>query len=166
VSLPEPRFGIYKPNRDRDLGSNAGASLAAEKAFRRRSAGIALGSSNRGYVPVQPIPFTLFQRPMLGDEGLCEERPAHLLLSPDSGTSRPPTEGSDGTSMSWNSDDPVVGAYDKLRKGDAGYGGNSFPRLANGHNFGLESLLAKKLRGLDVGLPNASDQTYEEMNSM
>ena len=165
VSLPEPRFSVYKPSRE--LGSNAGASLAAEKAFRRRSAGFALGSSNRGFVPVQPIPFTLFQRRALGEDESSQYGPSNQFLSPDSGNSRPPTaEGSDGTSMSWISDDPMIASYDKLNKGDAGYGGNSFPRLANGQQIGLESLLARKLRGLDVGLPSSSDQTYDEMNGM
>ena len=51
ISLPEPRFSVYKPGRDSSLGlalsSGAGANLAAEKAYRRRSSGFALGPSNR-----------------------------------------------------------------------------------------------------------------------
>merc|ERR1711939_833234 len=94
ISLPEPRFSTYKPGRDSSLGlalnGGAGASLAADKAYRRRSSGFPLGQSNRALdsmdgitlalekgfgggptfelgrgastTPVQPIPFSLLSR--------------------------------------------------------------------------------------------------------
>jgi hypothetical protein len=42
------------------------------------------------------------------------------------------------------------GSYDKLNKGDVGYGGNAFVNLASLSSEGGEGLLAKRLRGLDV----------------
>jgi hypothetical protein len=42
------------------------------------------------------------------------------------------------------------GSYDKLSKGDVGYGGNAFVNLASIGGEGGEGLLAKRLRGLDV----------------
>lgn len=41
TQMPEPRYSIYKPVKDPTMGS-AGAKLAAEKAFRRRSSGFAI----------------------------------------------------------------------------------------------------------------------------
>lgn len=46
VSLPEPRFSVYKITRE--MSSSTGPNLAADKAFRRRSAGMTLGSGTHG----------------------------------------------------------------------------------------------------------------------
>ena len=181
VSLPEPRFSLYKPGRDSTLSlgiiSGAGASLTAEKAFRRRSSGFALGPVNRNVdaldgitqaletefnggpsfphgrpystTPVKPIPFSLFGRSTRNSDDSGQEQPLNIQ-SPTT-SSRPPT--SQGSEMSWNSNSPSIGGYDKLNKGDVGYGGNVFAGSPDGKQV-AESLLAKKLRDLGVGMPS------------
>ena len=188
IQLPEPRFSVYKPGRDSSLGlgliSAAGASLAAEKANRRRSAGFALGGSQRTYdaldgitqalekgfsgvppfphgerstTPVQPIPFSLFRQSKRSDdqEG---QRPPDIQSLTSSKSSRPPTSQGSGTSMSWTSDSASIGAYDKLSKGDIGYGGNVYGGSPDGKQGAAESLLAKKLRDLGVAVPSQQDR--------
>jgi Domain of unknown function (DUF4210)/Chromosome segregation during meiosis len=186
ISLPEPRFSVYKPGRDSSLGlalsSGAGANLAAEKAYRRRSSGFALGPSNRtfdamdgitralekgfhggpafghgrdsGTTPVQPIPFSLYRK-----SDRSEEEPLRDdVQSPSSSkSSQLPTSHGSGISMSWGSNSPSIGGYDKLNKGDFGYGGNIFAGSPDGKQLVAEGLLAKKLRDLGVGIPNQQD---------
>lgn len=188
ISLPEPKFSVYKPNRDSILGlgiSGAGASLAAEKAYRRRSSGFALSHSNRNLdamdrisqtldkgtsggsvypygrelstTPIQPIPFSLYRKPTgIDDDGL-QDQPANRRSPTSSKSSRSPT--SQGSEMSWNSNNMGIGAYDKLSKGDVGYGGNVFAGSPDGRQFVAESLLAKKLRDLGVGLQTQQDSS-------
>ena len=177
ISLPEPRFTVYKPGRDSNIGmgslSGAGASLAAEKAFRRRSSGFALGSSNRAFdnmvggsevsqqpfssgltfphgrqydtTPVQAIPFSFSQGPSHPIDYM--DRDDSNIHSPTSSKSSQPAPSQD-FEMSWNSVD--TGLYGKLTRGDAGYGGNIFTGSPDGKKVVAESLLAKKLRS--VGL--------------
>ncbi|KAH8590482.1 hypothetical protein B0O99DRAFT_634473 [Bisporella sp. PMI_857] len=181
ISMPEPRFSVYKPGRDSNVGlgiaSAAGASLAAEKAYRRRSSGFALGHSHRGFdamdgiqqLPertfstssayphsrpqnttlVQPIPFAIHRRAIPVVEDSAQD---HLIIqSPSSSkSSRPPT--SQGSEMSWTGTDSL---YGKLSKGEAGYGGNIFKGSPDGKQVVAESLLAKRLRG--VGLSGQLD---------
>jgi hypothetical protein len=96
--------------------------------------------------PVQPIPFNLFQQPArdLGDSGQVPPPDIHSPTS--SKTSHPPT--SPGSEMSWTSS-PSIGSYDKLSKGDVGYGGNAFASSPDGKQV-TEGLLAKKLRDMAV----------------
>jgi hypothetical protein len=182
ISLPEPRFSVYKPGRDSSQGhalsSGAGANLAAEKAYRRRSSGFALGPSNRtfdsmdgitvalgkgfngvpafGYghdlntTPVQPIPFSLYRKSV-------REKPSDIHSPSSSRSSQPPTSNGSGMSVSWNSNSPSFGGYDKLNKGDVGYGGNIFAGFPDGKKVVAEGLLARKLRDLGVGLPSQQD---------
>lgn len=186
ISLPEPRFSVYKPGRDSSLGlalsSGAGANLAAEKAYRRRSSGFALGPSNRTFdamdgitralekgfnggpafghgrdsstTPVQPIPFSLYRKPDRSDDDPLRDD----VQSPSSSkSSQPPTSHGSGMSISWNSNSPTIGGYDKLNKGDFGYGGNIFAGSPDGKQVVAEGLLAKKLRDLGVGIPSQQD---------
>lgn len=188
ISLPEPRFSVYKPGRDSNLGlglisGGAGASLAAEKAFRRRSSGFALGGSQRncdamdgitqalekGFgsgpafpygrethtPPVQPIPFIFFRQPKRTEDDSAQ-RPPDIQSPTSSKSSRPPTSQGSGSAMSWNSNSTGIGGiggYDKLSKGDIGYGGNIFGGSPDGKQVAAEGLLAKKLRDLGVGVP-------------
>jgi hypothetical protein len=187
ISLPEPRFSVYKPGRDSSLGlglinGGAGASLAAEKAFRRRSSGFALGGSQRNFdaisqtlgkgfssgpafphgreasmTPVQPIPFSLFRQPQRSEDDAVQ-RPPDIQSPTSSRSSRPPTSQGSGSSMSWNSNSTgLIGGYDKLNKGDVGYGGNVFGGSPDGKQV-AEGLLAKKLRDLGVGIPSQQDR--------
>jgi len=194
IQLPEPKFSVYKPSRDSigALGqvSGAGASLAAEKAFRRRSSGFPLSHSSRTFdtmdgitqshaagdsvgqtfphnsnlssTPVDPIPFSLFRRPKAPVEDDGNEKAPNQIQSPGSSrSSRPPTSQSNGMSDSWNSDSTGISNYGKLNKGDVGYGGNAFSGLHNGQQAVAEGLLARRLRGLDVGLPS-NEQPLED----
>lgn len=187
ISLPEPRFSVYKPGRDSSLGlglinGGVGASLAAEKAFRRRSSGFALGGSQRNFdaisqalekgfssgsafphgreastTPVQPIPFSLFRQPQRSEDDAVQ-RPPDIQSPTSSRSSPPPTSRGSGSSMSWNSHSTsLIGGYDKLNKGDVGYGGNVFGCSPDGKQV-AEGLLAKKLRDLGVGVASQQDR--------
>lgn len=161
LQFPEPRFSSYKPARE--ANTSAPLSPAGEKAYRRRSSGFPLSGQRgggemegitageqfpygEGYstTPVEPIPFSLYKR--------------DAAASSDTGTSRsgvpsrPPSSAQDGTvSGEWGSTTSSSGGtYDKLCKGDVGYGGNAFATSLQGRLVG-EGLLALKLRGLGVG---------------
>ena len=51
----------------------------------------------------------------------------------------------------------LLGRYDKLSRGDVGYGGNPFVYVTNGRHGSAESLLSKRLRSLGVQNPVADD---------
>ena len=180
ISLPEPRFSTYKPSRESGFGigqaSSAGVSLAADKAFRRRSSGFPLGQSHRAFdsmdgitqalekgfggssafdsgssaLPTQAIPFSFARRPV---QPADDERSSNLQSPTSSKSSRPPTSPGSGIDMSWDSNSNF-GGYDKLSKGDAGYGGNMFTGSPDGGKQVAEGLLAKKLRDFGVGVQN------------
>jgi hypothetical protein len=177
IQLPEPRFSVYKPNRESSgglgHGSAIGAALAAEKAYRRRSSGFPLSPSHRAFdamdgiaqslqasiaggstyphvgqlstTLVDPIPFSLFQRKTSTKDDDVQ------MQSPTSSKSSRPTTQDSGLAASWASAGSDIGGYDKLNKGDVGYGGNAFAGLHNGQQAATEGLLAKKLKGLGVG---------------
>ncbi|ELR09237.1 hypothetical protein GMDG_03810 [Pseudogymnoascus destructans 20631-21] len=157
LQFPEPRFTSYKPIRD--SVPNSALSPASEKAYRRSAwfrltgggrgeemeldgvvrAGEGYALEGRSTTPVEPIPFSLYKRD---------------AASSDTGTSRsgipsrPPAQDGIGSSE-W--DTSGMEMYDKLHKGDIGYGGNAFATpLLQGRQV-AEGLLALKLRGLGVG---------------
>lgn len=120
IQLPEPRYSPYKPTRDSTLLGSVGARAAIEQASRRRSAGL-------GTIP-----------PLL--------RPH--VSSPSDLHSQWDVSGS--LHFAQNIPNSSEGnMYNKLSKGDVGYGGYPFSPSGEGSEFG-ESLLAKRLRGLDV----------------
>jgi hypothetical protein len=179
IQHPEPRFTTYKAIRDSSMGSSASnsvaASLAADKEFRRRSSGFPLGAARgaetmhgiasttyhgsggafpyvgRPRAPVDPIPFNLFKvRPVSdGDEGIEDVMLAPTLTASQLSTPQASDSwdghGTDSGSASG------LGEYEKLSKGEAGYGGNPFAGSPVGRK-GSEGLLARKLRGLEMGL--------------
>ncbi|KAK5998690.1 putative C3H8.04-like protein [Cladobotryum mycophilum] len=172
TTWPDPRFTPYKPirvmNPPLSTSSGPGAMLVAENAVRRRSLGLGAGTPLRPFdmdgfgmpsismeptqsssfgmgnvIPVDPIP--LRQDPLESDNSDTTSVTAGIL-SPDtsSQTSRPSTKDSAGMSV-WGATQ-----YEKLSKGDAGYGGNAFGCSANGKAPGAEGLLSQRLRGLGV----------------
>ncbi|XDG10399.1 hypothetical protein ABKA04_010014 [Annulohypoxylon sp. FPYF3050] len=177
ITLPEPRFTCYKSIRVMHppiSGSTGpGASLAADKALRRRSSGFYFGGPNQqaydvahGFhftnvshqsyspdlgglnTPVEPVPLVRSATRNTVDEGsnLGFSDPQ----SPNSSqTSRPNTQNSNDVS-SWDSLDGQINRYDKLNKGDVGYGGNAFAQLINRNTGVAESLLSQRLRSLGV----------------
>ncbi|KAF7872334.1 hypothetical protein EAF04_003257 [Stromatinia cepivora] len=168
ITFPEPRFTTYKAVRDSNFGV-AGAALAAEKAFRRRSSGFPLsGQKNfdfggddggsRGGV-VDPIPF---QFPSKRDAMDIERNLGPLDLesgqsSTSSETLRPGTAFGE-VEMGGMDVRAGMSFYDKLSKGDLGYGGNAFSSAKvnspsrEGRQSPAEGLLSTRLRELGVGL--------------
>lgn len=166
IQFPEPRFTSYKPGRD-SVAPSTTVSPSSERAFRRRSANFPFGSSQQPFqqsiegisqaldtrtvglspypynhtfstTPVEAIPFSL-QR-------------TYPTQAEESGKdSRPQTAADSMTSSSWNTNSSSSGIYDKLSKGDVGYGGNAFARSYNNQQIGPEGLLAQKLKSLGVG---------------
>lgn len=189
LSLPEPRFSTYKPGRDSCLGlglnGGPGASLAVDKALRRRSAGFSLAASaktsdsmhgmtsaiEKGFsrgtalnfgrgsstTAVPPIPFSLFGQPTSRDNDSSLVRHNDVQSPCSSKSSQPPTSRS-SESMSWHSDSTgVVGSYDKLNKGDSGYGGK-FLAGSPDSKVVAEGLLAQKLKDLGVRMKHSQDE--------
>lgn len=199
IQFPEPRFSPWKPTRESSAVNGpvmgAGAMLAADKAFRRRSSGFPLTSlTNAGAMrqhslntgssiepigafsklktekspspyssggtfnretPISPIPFNFdFKRkvvasiPTSSNSRISSDRSA---MSPSEVMSQGSSSKSHSKSRSPDSDDGSEGAevadapaYDKLSRGDVGYGGYA------GRQSASEGLLAKKLRNLKV----------------
>ncbi|KAI6709721.1 hypothetical protein JHW43_007743 [Diplocarpon mali] len=156
-----------------------GASLTAEKAYRRRSSGFPLDISNRAFdsmngissafeqdfnggqhgrvlsiAPIRSIPFSLGVSSQRGHNTGLERTTGVQSLS-SSKSSQPPIS-RDSLPLSWNSDSVELGDYAKLNKGDAGYGGNFISGLPDG-KLTAEGLLAKKLRDLGLGQNNPHD---------
>ncbi|KAF2967520.1 hypothetical protein GQX73_g6052 [Xylaria multiplex] len=178
ITLPEPRFTPYKAIRvmhpPSSSGTGPGASLAADAALRRRSAGLYFGGAGRafdtaegfatpslpdhqfsygfagGHTPVEPVPF---RAPAMQTRVPVEDRDDGLEvqvqnpLSP--GSLRPTTQGSSNPS-NWSGYDGQIDKYNKLSKGDVGYGGNAFAGIINGNPAIAESLLSQRLRSLGV----------------
>jgi hypothetical protein len=107
-----------------------------------------------GTTPVQPIPFSLYHNPDRSEDEPFRERYSDIQSPSSSKSSQPQMP---GTSMSWESNSPTIGGYDKLSKGDFGYGGNVFAGSPDGKQVVAEGLLAKKLRDLGVGLQSQQD---------
>lgn len=165
TTCPEPRFTPYKPIRvmNPPLSSFSGpaATLVADKASRRRSAGFfgtssfdvtdgvfsphptnvacSLGASGNTK-PIEPIPFRFpaSKRPATGISDTTATTAADLR-SPESLLSRPSTKGSGGSGE--------YNEYVKLNKGDQGYGGRLFSPGTMG-SPDVEGLLSQRLRSL------------------
>lgn len=189
ATYPEPRFSPYKPIRVMHPPAPVGpaASLAVDKAFRRRSSGYsfagqhtgpqldaldAIGASsplnsptpaNRQQPPlfsfpssgtgnnnlVDPVPFRLPRTSRVLSDATSntsdETKDSQLLRSPELGSVPTASQdlgspGSEGQST----------RYDKLNRGDVGYGGNLFTTASMDGAFAAEGLLSKKLRSLGV----------------
>ncbi|KAH8804823.1 hypothetical protein F5884DRAFT_428221 [Xylogone sp. PMI_703] len=189
ITMPEPRFSVYKPGRDFGLNfglpSIAGASLAAEKAYRRRSAGFGLGNNrvhdpmegvmqalekdlhaestfhngqDSGTAPIQPIPFSLYRREIPKENSSTgwslTQEPSEISDK----ISQTSASQDSNNPKSWNSEMTGIEGYDKLNKGDLGYGGNPFRTSPDGSPKVAEGLLAKKLRDLGVGALSQQDR--------
>lgn len=120
IQLPEPRYSPYKPCRDPTISTSAGARLAIDKASRRRS------------VSQDTIPLL---RPHATSPSQFSPHwsPGQTLDMPSP---------SDSAQLD-------TGVYNKLNKADFGYGRYPCPSSPTASENG-ESLLAKRLRALDV----------------
>ncbi|ROW05781.1 hypothetical protein VMCG_05247 [Cytospora schulzeri] len=160
VTLPEPRFTPYKPIRvmhhfATQQTSGPGASLAAEKAFRRRSSGFSFGQQLPPFDPNEPMP-SLPQlrarassvqdrgmslgRPMgsgmAGRQVLVAPTPVHAAHAAAGGAVVPPLSFAKGE----------IGGYVRNGGGNAGAGGSA----------AAEGLLSLRLRSL--GMQNVYQQ--------
>ncbi|TLD24204.1 hypothetical protein PspLS_06835 [Pyricularia sp. CBS 133598] len=206
ITLPEPRFSAYKSVRvmqptlqNNPVSINTsgpGALLAAEKAFRRRSAGYMFGGTggpmhtgcsrfdglldgiSRSFgvgspvalpggmvttqnTPVEPsaspVPRTRLES--ITSEGADPTSDGRTVSSSSQASTPPPgtlrnaslgRQDQTGTEI----DSLTLSRYNKLNKGDVGYGGNAFlMQLSDGHSTArgaAEGLLSQRLRSLGV----------------
>ncbi|KAF4992453.1 hypothetical protein FDECE_13717 [Fusarium decemcellulare] len=185
TTWPEPRFTPYKPIRvmhpPLPTQSGPAAMLAMDKALRRRSAGFCSGPAYQAFdgtegmfqgvgssagsfaagniLPIDPVPFRLPGRDRVGSDvsdvtNITGAVTTGIHSPRSSQTSRPSTK--DSTSVSpWG---PTL--YEKLNKGEPGYGGNAFASNRSGSPGGTEGLLSQRLRSLGMKPPpppNVSD---------
>ncbi|KAK3936774.1 hypothetical protein QBC46DRAFT_394318 [Diplogelasinospora grovesii] len=183
VTYPEPRFTPYKPIRvmHPPLGqqvSGPGAMLAAEQANRRRSSGYAFANFHPQQQPFdlltdEPLPMSMdvaisiptsvnnmsVDEPLIS--GLLDEEPTRRgsLQLDNSNSNSSVMSGLERTTtpsgIAQDIPGQQLGKYDKLSKGDVGYGGNAFaPSSWNGGSGGLgavsEGLLSQCLKSLGV----------------
>ncbi|KAN0086566.1 hypothetical protein V8E54_000254 [Elaphomyces granulatus] len=170
IQHPDPRYSPYKPAREIPF-SPASARSVVEKALRRRSLGMGLvggqmiadGITRLPSPYLRPVSLQLStssneQTPMSGDD-VYRERGYPWLWKPSQSSfdsfdvSRLDTSRR-SSSPCINSPESNTELYQKLSKGDVGYGGYPFGPLSGGSEVG-ESLLAKRLRGLDVKIQRA-----------
>ncbi|TGO25928.1 hypothetical protein BPAE_0070g00480 [Botrytis paeoniae] len=168
ITFPEPKFTTYKAIRDSSFGG-AGAALAAEKAFRRRSSGFPL-SGNRNFdfggddgassrEVVDPIPFQFPAKRGMTD-GDSDIGPLQLGERESLNTEHNVRPGTvfGKVEMGGMRSGIGTGLYEKLKKGDLGYGSDGFSSMRvntpdrEGIQSPAEGLLATRLRELGVGL--------------
>lgn len=189
ITWPEPRFTPYKHTRLMHPHTNhvtgPGATLAEDTAFRRRSSGFPLGAGPHTFhspagdyppislpraastgsasgvaLPVEPIPFRLPSRGgMESDSSDATGNTGARLRSIGSPTSRPSTTESNAGPA--HRDEPT--RYEKLNKGDLGYGGNAFAFTGDRSAGGAEGLLSRRLRTVGLGLPAPDLELGDEL---
>lgn len=182
TTCPEPRFTPYKPIRVMHPPVSAsvgpGAMLAADKALRRRSLGVSFGASSRrvfdmvdgleaggggggNTLPVDPVPFRL-PLPPLRDRGDSDVSASTTSVTGAAGV-RSPSSSQASRPSTMDRDVAAAGLgpwgaaqYEKLRRGDLGYGGlPSSGSVAGGG--AAEGLLSRRLRSLGVQPRGAAD---------
>ncbi|KAF4817195.1 hypotheticall protein [Colletotrichum tropicale] len=193
TTCPEPRYTPYKPIRVMHppmvTSSGPAATLAADKAFRRRSSGIPFGPSMYtldatdglshfpqtmpgqqsspspfnfagSSQPVEPIPFALSGRARLGSD--ISDGTNASTKTADLRSPQSLQASRPTTKDSW---DAQVARYQKLNPGDVGYGGNVFNASGRGSPGGTEGLLSQRLRSLGVqnqgGVPLGNQENQE-----
>jgi len=192
IQLPQPKYSAYKPNRDSlsGPGSSAAARLTAEKTYRRRSLGFVIGvdgvdgrdtqtfaggtTFSLDSSPVPPIPTIPFNL------GVSRQRPVNKVREDamELDSSRPTTSddmksplsektnclmGAQLSSSYRSSSSQGSDGYNKLIKGESGYGG-LFARPGTPEPG--EGLLAQRLKGFGIqrdATPGAQpgDQTHD-----
>ncbi|KAK4161296.1 hypothetical protein QBC43DRAFT_358090 [Cladorrhinum sp. PSN259] len=149
MTWPDPRFAPYKPVRVMHPQSSHHPSEQQE--FRRRSAGYVLGQH-----------FSHLNK------GGGEPFPSFVGTSLDPNGSVAPPETMSGVEMTGPATSAATNLYDKLSKGDIGYGGNPFilhssamtaaTTTSIGGSLGA-GLLSQKLRSLATPPPPARPST-------
>jgi hypothetical protein len=172
VQQPEPKYSTYKPTRDVAAPSSASANLTTDKEFRRRSAAWPLSRSQQTYdqidglaqIPTQPPPAVQFTGGSLASTSFNSPLP-DLQPIPFSLTrlaaieSRPVSRDHMDVDSKSPFRTPIAspksglgnpGTFEKLNKGDVGYGGNAFSPLASPTSPPSAGLLSQRLRCLEV----------------
>ena len=180
---------VMHPHHPAQL-SGPGVMLAAEKAFRRRSSGFSYaqfpqpfdqldgflpsgqaspdtgrGAAVAGKAPVGALPLGLpcAQSPM----DRSTNRAASVTGAAEDGEGWPASITPDrmrGLEMTgFAADTHQLARYDKLSKGDVGYGGNAFALLGAAPGGNPEGLLSKRLKSLGVQrLLDATEQCADQ----
>ena len=141
VTYPEPRYSPYKALRTGHISSTPTNNAVAAKSP-QHAPSLAAGKRDES----QPQ-----MRPPSQDAGYINSclhlpRPAATAVIGDT-----------MTGLELTGPPVLLGRYDKLNKGDVGYGGNPFGYVANGRPGSAESLLSKRLRSLGVQNPVTDD---------
>ncbi|KXX79780.1 hypothetical protein MMYC01_204381 [Madurella mycetomatis] len=178
VTHPDPRFTPYKPVRvmhppltgvtasHHNTTTASGATLATEQAgLRRRSItadpGFSFAHAQLPHPPPSPLHHH-YQQHQSFDNSKPFSRDSNNNNLNNSATATTtatamttPMPGLEMTSPATPTTvlgrHAILGSYDKLSRGDIGYGGNAFaPPTASGATGTTEGLLSKRLRSLDV----------------
>ncbi|KAK3353138.1 hypothetical protein B0T25DRAFT_202890 [Lasiosphaeria hispida] len=182
ITYPEPRFTPYKPVRVMHQTSGHGATLAAEQAFRRRSSGFSFAHLTQPFDGLDGIPSLSAAIPSISAYGSLTDGsggnapieaipygPSRVNGSGGGGSS----DNTDSTTAAQPAEDRMRGLemtgltanhmakYDKLNKGDVGYGGNAFASSTIPGT--AEGLLSKRLRSLGVQGYLSDDSTGDKM---
>ncbi|KAI1824565.1 hypothetical protein F4861DRAFT_530852 [Xylaria intraflava] len=170
ITLPEPRFTPYKAVRamypQSSGGAGSGGSLVANASTRTRSPTVKLDTAHafdmaKGFMSPgllgHPFPHSFAQGHTAGESIPSEVSPNQTrALIGDKSTY-------DSDMSSWDGRGSQIDHYNKLNKGDVGYGGNAFSGLINGNPAVAESLLSQRLRSL--GVPRQTPVGLEESSA-
>lgn len=178
IQQPEPKYSTYKHSRDTTIQAASSPSMASHR--RRQSAGWPLSRSQQMYdqmdglsqnpqlpppavrftggplsssasgdyqssIPLmQPIPFNLTRLTAIESRPVSREQ---MDIDPKSPFRSPLASPPPGLG---NLIVPQEATFEKLNKGDIGYGGNAFSPLGSPASPPAAGLLAQRLRGLEV----------------
>lgn len=185
IQQPEPKYSTYKPSRDST--AQAAPSPSATSAHRRQSAAWPLSRSQQMYdqmdglpqnpqlpppavrftggpfstsasgeydsnIPLmQPIPFNLTRLAAIESRPVSRERMDIDPKSPFRSPLASPLPGLENLIVHQEA------TFEKLHRGDVGYGGNAFSPLGSPASPPAAGLLAQRLRGLEVQPDNETD---------
>lgn len=167
ITHPEPRYSPYKPARmmhppfSSMSGSVPSSSLALEKAFRRRSVGITylerqIQSYHHASGRDSTVPSTSFESAPFNFASRISENSEKSRIN----YSLKKAVSNKSTATQYANSGSRIESWNKLNKGDVGYGGNAFfshhPLLNTGN--GAEGLLSRRLKSLEM------QQRQNEMN--
>ncbi|KAG8669780.1 hypothetical protein FPOAC2_09121 [Fusarium poae] len=186
TTWPEPRYTPYKPVRvmhpPLPTQSSPAAMLAVDKASRRRSVGFFQGSSHNlnimdnmfrvddspsggsaggNTLPVDPIPFYIPAHARTSSD-ISNSTNTTIALGNDSRYPGEPSASRPSTKDSNNDQSVGPALYEKLNKGEPGYGGNAFALNRSGSLGGAEGLLSQRLRSLGVKQPSTPETPRQE----
>ncbi|KAJ4984210.1 hypothetical protein SVAN01_10318 [Stagonosporopsis vannaccii] len=185
IQQPEPKYSTYKPSRDST--AQAAPSPSVSYARRRQSAAWPLSRSQQMYdqmdglsqnsqlpppavrftggpfstsasgsyesnIPLmQPIPFNLTRLAAIESRPVSRERMDVDSKSPFRSPLASPPPGLGNTIVHQEA------TFEKLNRGDVGYGGNAFSPLGSPASPPAAGLLAQRLRGLEVQPDDEAD---------